>query len=277
VNPVADNIVQMRAQYGLDDGIKNGSVPFNLGAGVAGDGLVDRFVAADVFNAMAPPPWQRLIAVRVAVVARSALAEKPHAATGQIATPRPTARGAVGARPATGVVGRPHRRIHHGGSDPDVYALLEVLSLPGVRDDGPAAQLDLESELIMNTRIRHARRRLPTPRSQRGTMLIIALIVLVAMTLAGIATMRSVDTATVMAGNIAFRQSALNAADQGVQAAFALLQPTSSSGLNMDGALLGYKSSAPAIEPTGRTRTPGRARPSSTAALPTRRATSSGT
>jgi len=101
----------------------------------------------------------------------------------------------------------------------------------------------------MNTRIRHARRRLPTPRSQRGTMLIIALIVLVAMTLAGIATMRSVDTATVMAGNIAFRQSALNAADQGVQAAFALLQPTSSSGLNMDGALLGYKSSAPAIEP----------------------------
>ena len=43
------------------------------------------------------------------------------------------------------------------------------------------------------------------PRKQRGTMLIIALIVLVAMTLAGIATMRSVDTATVMAGNIAFR------------------------------------------------------------------------
>jgi len=82
VNPVADNIVQMRAQYGLDDGIKNGSVPFNLGAGVAGDGLVDRFVAADVFNAMAPPPWQRLIAVRVAVVARSALAEKPHGSNG---------------------------------------------------------------------------------------------------------------------------------------------------------------------------------------------------
>lgn len=99
----------------------------------------------------------------------------------------------------------------------------------------------------MNTRFRHARMRLP--RSQRGTMLIIALIVLVAMTLAGIATMRSVDTATVMAGNIAFRQAALNAADQGVQAAFASLQPLSSSTLNRDGAVAGYLSAAPAIEP----------------------------
>ena len=99
----------------------------------------------------------------------------------------------------------------------------------------------------MNTPIRYAQRRLP--RSQRGTMLIIALIVLVAMTLAGIATMRSVDTATVMAGNIAFRQSALNAADQGVQAAFALLQPLTSSTLNRDGAVAGYLSSAPATEP----------------------------
>src|SRR6266446_10692864 len=58
---------------------------------------------------------------------------------------------------------------------------------------------------------------------QGGTILIIALIVLVAMTLAGIATMRSVDTATITAGNIGLRQSALNAADQGLVAAFALL------------------------------------------------------
>src|ERR1700675_4463262 len=52
---------------------------------------------------------------------------------------------------------------------------------------------------------------------QRGTILIIALIVLVAMTLAGIATMRSVDTATIMAGNIGLRQASVNAADQGIQ------------------------------------------------------------
>ncbi|HEY6239423.1 MAG TPA: hypothetical protein VIW78_01150 [Burkholderiales bacterium] len=49
-------------------------------------------------------------------------------------------------------------------------------------------------------------------------MLIIALIVLVAMTLAGIATMRSVDTATILAGNIGLRQASVNAADQGIQA-----------------------------------------------------------
>jgi Tfp pilus assembly protein PilX len=61
------------------------------------------------------------------------------------------------------------------------------------------------------------------PQRERGTVLIIALIVLVAMTLAGIATMRSVDTATVMAGNIAFRQSAANAADLGIQAGYVWL------------------------------------------------------
>jgi type IV pilus assembly protein PilW len=82
VTPVADNIVQMRAQYGLDDGVTDGSVAFNPGGGVAGDGLVDRFVPAATFNAIAPPPWNRLIAVRLAVVARSALAEKPHGANG---------------------------------------------------------------------------------------------------------------------------------------------------------------------------------------------------
>jgi len=93
------------------------------------------------------------------------------------------------------------------------------------------------------------------PRSQRGTMLIIALIVLVAMSLAGIATMRSVDTATVMAGNIAFRQSALNAADQGIQAGYAVLKtPSPSSDLTKDGSLwlvptAGYFSNAPINDP----------------------------
>jgi type IV pilus assembly protein PilX len=107
----------------------------------------------------------------------------------------------------------------------------------------------------MNQPIRLTYRRLPMPHSQRGTMLIIALIVLVAMTLAGIATMRSVDTATIMAGNIAFRQSALNAADQGIQAGYALLQtPSPLSKLDNDGdqwnpPVVGYFSSAPAVEP----------------------------
>ena len=83
-------------------------------------------------------------------------------------------------------------------------------------------------------------------------MLVIALIVLVAMTLAGIATMRSVDTATVMAGNLAFRQSALNAAEQGIQAGFLALRGQSSDTLNNDGSIWGkpgYFSSVSMQEP----------------------------
>ena len=88
-------------------------------------------------------------------------------------------------------------------------------------------------------------------RNQRGTNLIIALIVLVAMTLSGIATMRSVDTATVMAGNIGLRQSTSNAADQGIQAGVAYLLaklPTSSVLIN-DDATNGYFSSVPLQDP----------------------------
>src|SRR5437879_13137562 len=73
---------------------------------------------------------------------------------------------------------------------------------------------------------RYAQSSLPRRRRQRGVTLFIALIVLVAMTMAAVAMMRSVDTATVVAGDIGFRQSAVNAADQGVQAAYAWLGGT---------------------------------------------------
>ena len=54
---------------------------------------------------------------------------------------------------------------------------------------------------------------------QQGVVLPITLIVLVAMTLAGIALLRSVDTSSVIAGNLAFKQSATASADRGVEAA----------------------------------------------------------
>ena len=54
---------------------------------------------------------------------------------------------------------------------------------------------------------------------QQGMVLFVALVVVVAMALAGLALIRSVDTNVVVAGNIAFRQSATNAAEQGVEAA----------------------------------------------------------
>lgn len=57
------------------------------------------------------------------------------------------------------------------------------------------------------------------PGRERGAVLFIALIVLVAMMLASVALVRSVDTANVIAGNLAFKQAALQASDLGVEAA----------------------------------------------------------
>jgi type IV pilus assembly protein PilX len=63
---------------------------------------------------------------------------------------------------------------------------------------------------------------------QRGVVLFIALIVLVAMTLASVALMRSVDTATIGAGNISFKQSAAQAAERSIALAFAKFDPSAS-------------------------------------------------
>ena len=62
------------------------------------------------------------------------------------------------------------------------------------------------------------RREAPMRRSQQGVVLFIALIILVAMSLAGVALMRRVDTANVIAANLAFRQASLHAGDMGVEA-----------------------------------------------------------
>jgi Tfp pilus assembly protein PilX len=58
------------------------------------------------------------------------------------------------------------------------------------------------------------------PSRVRGAVLFIALIVLVAMTLAGIAIMRSVDTTTLIAGNLAFKQGAMQSSDNGLEQAY---------------------------------------------------------
>ena len=69
---------------------------------------------------------------------------------------------------------------------------------------------------------------------QRGAVLFIALIVLVAMSLAGIALIRGVDTTNLIAGNLAFRQSATHGGDWGVEQARDWLQSQSSSALYND-------------------------------------------
>lgn len=58
---------------------------------------------------------------------------------------------------------------------------------------------------------------------QKGVVLLITLISLVAMTLAAIALMRSVDTSNLVAGNLAFRQAATHFADSGTEQAIAYL------------------------------------------------------
>ena len=81
----------------------------------------------------------------------------------------------------------------------------------------------------------HARRSLPpvpSAASQRGVVLFIALIVLVAMTLAGIALVRSVDTSNIIAGNLAFKQGTTQAADVGIEAAFDALPAIVASSLD---------------------------------------------
>ena len=58
---------------------------------------------------------------------------------------------------------------------------------------------------------------------QGGAVLFFALIALVVMTLAAIALVRSVDTASLISGNLAFKQSAASSGDNGIEAAMAVL------------------------------------------------------
>jgi type IV pilus assembly protein PilX len=82
----------------------------------------------------------------------------------------------------------------------------------------------------------------PRRARQAGVVLMMALIVLVAMTLAGIALVRSVDTSNIIAGNLAFKQAATNSGDTGIEAAAAWLAANSAA-LNNDALAQGYASS----------------------------------
>ncbi len=58
-----------------------------------------------------------------------------------------------------------------------------------------------------------------TPRHQQGIALFVALISMVILSLAGIALVRSVDTANSVAGNIAFRQGSIGPVNQAIEVA----------------------------------------------------------
>lgn len=71
-------------------------------------------------------------------------------------------------------------------------------------------------------------------RRERGAVLFIALIVLVAMSLAGVALVRGVDMTNLIAGNLAFKQGATLGGDWGAEQARAWLQGQSSPALYDD-------------------------------------------
>ncbi|MBT9523223.1 MAG: hypothetical protein IV101_20285 [Dechloromonas sp.] len=77
---------------------------------------------------------------------------------------------------------------------------------------------------------------------QRGAVLFFALIALVVMTLAAVALIRSVDTNTLIAGNLAFKQSATSSGDGGVEAAITWLT-NNAAALDNSSAAAGYYNS----------------------------------
>ena len=78
---------------------------------------------------------------------------------------------------------------------------------------------------------------------QEGVIMIVALIVLVAVTIAAVALTRSVDTATLVAGNLAFKKAATRASDVGIEAAVQVLNTKNIDGtLGADDGTTGYYS-----------------------------------
>ena len=69
---VTDGVVQIKAQYGKDNGVNNGTVP--VGPYTVNDGIVDSYDNVTPTSAAA---WGQVLTVRIGVVTRSAQPEKP--------------------------------------------------------------------------------------------------------------------------------------------------------------------------------------------------------
>lgn len=81
---------------------------------------------------------------------------------------------------------------------------------------------------------------------QKGVVLMIALIVLVAMTIGGVALLRSVDTTNVIAGNLAFQQATTRSAEAGLEDAIrSVMEGLDQMALYNDDLTRGYIASTP--------------------------------
>src|SRR4051794_33864237 len=97
-----------------------------------------------------------------------------------------------------------------------------MLSIQNIREHNPFAKPAMGAHMKLNPPaerssapyiVQRISSRGIAHRRQQGVVLLIALIVLVAMTLAGIGLVRSVDTGNMVAGNLAFKQGATLAGD----------------------------------------------------------------
>lgn len=75
---------------------------------------------------------------------------------------------------------------------------------------------------------------LSTARRQRGVVLFFSLIALVIMSLAAVALIRSVDTSTMIAGNLAFKQSTSTSGDTAIESAIAYMAALQVANINID-------------------------------------------
>lgn len=90
-------------------------------------------------------------------------------------------------------------------------------------------------------------RRMRLPARQQGVVLMISLIILVALTLGGLALVRSVGTTNIIAGNLAFQQAATHASQAGIEDGIAqFLETIDLSALQTDDYSKAYSASAPA-------------------------------
>jgi Tfp pilus assembly protein PilX len=96
----------------------------------------------------------------------------------------------------------------------------------------------------------HGFRAPSSARRQHGVVLFVALIVLIIMTLAGLALLRQMGVGTSIAGNVAFKENATSVADRGSEAARAWLLANAAATSN-DSIIDGYLSSwAGGVDPT---------------------------
>src|SRR4030081_2225685 len=90
-----------------------------------------------------------------------------------------------------------------------------------VRNHHTVAQPGLE--LVIMSSLKPSLFQTAPPARQHGVVLFVALIVMVALSLAAIALIRSVDTTTTVIGNLAFRQASILPANMAVEEAAAAL------------------------------------------------------